>query len=141
MDRVNVSTFRNMKELRPAGTSVPISFIFDPRWLAVLLLGGGKARNWRSWYGDNIPVAERRYPRWLETSAARRLAEIRKAHGHVRQADVAALMGVSQARVSQLESGGLSHTELGTLQSYVAALGGHLRIVADFGEDSVELSA
>lgn len=72
---------------------------------------------------------------------AQRLAEIRKAHGHARQADVAALMGVSQARVSKLESGDLSHTELGTLQSYVAALGGNLRIVADFGESSVELTA
>jgi len=29
----------------------------------------------------------------------------------------------------------------GTLQSYVAALGGQLRIVADFGESSVELTA
>ena len=56
------------------------------------------------------------------------------------QADVAALMGVSQARVSKLESGDLSHTELGTLQSYVAALGGQLRIVAQFGDRSVELS-
>ena len=50
-------------------------------------------------------------------------------------------MGVSQARVSKLESGDLSHTELGTLQSYVAALGGNLRIVADFGESTVELTA
>ena len=40
--------------------------------------------------------------------AAPRLAEIRKAHGHARQSDVAALMGVSQARVSKLESGDLS---------------------------------
>jgi predicted XRE-type DNA-binding protein len=76
-----------------------------------------------------------------EAVQAYRLAEIRKAHGHARQADVAALMGVSQARVSQLESGDLAHTELGTLQAYVAALGGHLRIVADFGEDSLELTA
>jgi predicted XRE-type DNA-binding protein len=75
-----------------------------------------------------------------EAVQAYRLAEIRKAHGHARQADVAALMGVSQSRVSQLESGDLAHTELGTLQSYVAALGGQLRIVADFGEDSVELT-
>jgi hypothetical protein len=37
-------------------------------------------------------------------------------------------MGVSQARVSKLECGDLSHTELGTLQWYVAALGGNLRI-------------
>jgi predicted XRE-type DNA-binding protein len=76
-----------------------------------------------------------------DTVYARRLAEIRKAHGLVRQADVATLMGVSQARVSKLESGDLSHTELGTLQSYVAALGGQLRIVADFGANSVELTA
>jgi predicted XRE-type DNA-binding protein len=75
------------------------------------------------------------------TVQAHRLAEIRKTLGHARQADVAALMGVSQARVSKLESGDLSHTELGTLQSYVAALGGQLRVVADFGENRVELTA
>lgn len=71
---------------------------------------------------------------------AQRLADIRKAHGHARQADVAALMGVSQARVSKLESGDLSRTEVGTLQAYVAALGGQLRIVAEFGEKTVELT-
>jgi hypothetical protein len=49
-------------------------------------------------------------------------------------------MGVSQARVSKLESADLSHTELGTLPYYVAALGGQLRIVAQFGDRSVELS-
>jgi DNA-binding transcriptional regulator YiaG len=38
---------------------------------------------------------------------AERLADIRKAHGHARQSDVAALMGISQARVSKLESGDL----------------------------------
>jgi predicted transcriptional regulator len=70
-----------------------------------------------------------------------RLADIRKARGHARQADVAALTGVSQARVSKLETGDLSHTKLGTLQSYVAALGGSLRIVAEFGESTVELTA
>lgn len=72
---------------------------------------------------------------------AQRLADIRKAHGLIRQADVAAAMGVSQARVSKLEGGDLSHTELGTLQSYVAALGGQLRIIAEFGEAAVELTS
>lgn len=71
---------------------------------------------------------------------AQRLADVRKAH-HARQADVAALMGVSQARVSKLEAGDLSHTEIGTLQSYVACLGGSLRIIADFGQETVELTA
>jgi len=46
---------------------------------------------------------------------------------------------VSQAWVSKLESGDLSHTELGTLRSYIAALGGNLRIVAEFNESTVEL--
>ncbi len=106
------------------------------------------ARNWREIRAD--AVAQGRVKPEQAAAAreamrdavhAHRLAEIRKAHGHARQADVAALMGVSQARVSKLESGDLSHTEVGTLQAYVAALGGHLRIVAEFGENSVELSA
>ncbi len=33
--------------------------------------------------------------------------------------------------------GDLSHTELGTLESYVEALGGKLRVVADFGDKSI----
>ncbi|KEB73702.1 transcriptional regulator, partial [Mycobacterium tuberculosis MAL020205] len=87
------------------------------------------------------PPAEVSDQRVSGLTGAVHLAEIRKALGHARQADVAALMGVSQARVSKLESGDLSHTELGTLQAYVAALGGHLRIVAEFGENTVELTA
>ncbi|OBF47114.1 hypothetical protein A5778_25440 [Mycolicibacterium monacense] len=65
VDRVNGSKFHNMKELRPAGTSVRILFIFDPQRQAILLLGGDKAGNWRSWYDENIPVADERYTRWL----------------------------------------------------------------------------
>jgi predicted XRE-type DNA-binding protein len=106
------------------------------------------ARNWREIRAQ--AVAQRRLdPKRVKVARnemqaalqAHRLAEIRRALGHARQADVAALMGVSQARVSKLEAGDLSHTEVGTLQSYVAALGGHLRIVADFGESSIELTA
>jgi len=106
------------------------------------------ARNWREIRAEAIAQgrldparADAARREMHEAVQAYRLAEIRKAHGHARQADVAALMGVSQARVSMLESGDLSHTELGTLQSYVAALGGHLRIVAEFGESIVELTA
>ena len=56
-----------MTELRPAGTSIRILFIFDPRRQAILLLGGDKAGGWRNWYDKNIPIAERRYESWLET--------------------------------------------------------------------------
>jgi hypothetical protein len=65
VDRVNGSNFHSMKELRPAGTSMRILFIFDPRRQAILLLGGDKAGNWKSWYDKNIPVAEGRYENWL----------------------------------------------------------------------------
>jgi len=106
------------------------------------------ARNWRDIRAEAVKQgvadsarADASRKELREAVQAHRLADIRKALGHTRQADVAALMGVSQARVSKLESGDLSHTELGTLQSYVAALGGHLRVVADFGESSVELTA
>jgi hypothetical protein len=65
VDRVKGSKFHSMKELRPAGTSIRILFIFDPRSQAILLLGGNKAGRWKSWYDKNIPVANRRYENWL----------------------------------------------------------------------------
>jgi len=67
VDKVNGSKFHSMKELRPAGTSIRILFIFDPLRQAILLLGGDKAGNWKSWYDKNIPTAERRYENWLAT--------------------------------------------------------------------------
>lgn len=44
-------------------------------------------------------------------------------------------MGVSQRRVSQIERGEIDRSELGTVQSYVEALGGHVEVVADFGDE------
>ena len=65
VDKVNGSKYHSMKELRPAGTSIRILFIFDPRRQAILLLGGDKAGSWKSWYDKNIPIAERCYENWL----------------------------------------------------------------------------
>lgn len=103
------------------------------------------ARNWRDIRAEALKrglvdpsQADASRKELHEAVQAQRLADIRKAHGH-RQSDIAELMGVSQARVSKLESGDLSHTELGTLASYVAAFGGKLRVVADFGHRTVEL--
>jgi hypothetical protein len=67
VDKVNGSKFHSMKELRPAGTSIRVLFIFDQRRQAILLLGGDKAGNWKTWYDKNIPIAERRYQSWLAT--------------------------------------------------------------------------
>lgn len=67
---------------------------------------------------------------------AYRLAEIRRGRG-MTQTDVAAEMSVSQRRVSAVERGVLSRTELGTVAAYVQALGGKVEIVADFGDERI----
>jgi hypothetical protein len=57
-----------MKELRIHYQGEPwrILFAFDPLRQAILLVGGNKTGNNR-WYKENIPIAERRYERYLET--------------------------------------------------------------------------
>jgi predicted transcriptional regulator len=69
---------------------------------------------------------------------AHRLAEVRKRQ-HATQTELAARMGVSQSRVSDIERGKLGRSEVDTLAAYVAALGGKLKIVADFGDESLVL--
>lgn len=60
---------------------------------------------------------------------AHRLAEIRKAHSLTQQ-DVARAMGVTQSRVSRIESGDIARSELSTLAAYVRALGGEVHVLA-----------
>jgi DNA-binding XRE family transcriptional regulator len=67
---------------------------------------------------------------------AYRLAEIRRAR-HLTQQQVAASLGVSKARVSQIEHGQADRTAIQGLASYVAALGGRLELVADFGDERI----
>jgi DNA-binding XRE family transcriptional regulator len=64
---------------------------------------------------------------------AYRLAEVRRAQ-ELTQREIAATMGVSPPRVSAIEHGEVDRTELATLRSYIEALGGRLRVVADFGD-------
>lgn len=70
--------------------------------------------------------------------AAYRLAEIRKEQRRT-QTDVGRQMGVSQKRVSELEHGELARTEVDTISRYVSALGGRVRIVADFPGHTVTI--
>jgi predicted XRE-type DNA-binding protein len=71
-------------------------------------------------------------------SRAHRLAEVRKRQ-HATQVEVAQAMGVTQARVSRIEKGEIRRSEIDTLAAYVAALGGTLKIVAEFGSESYVL--
>lgn len=68
-----------------------------------------------------------------------RLAQLRENAG-VSQTELARRMGVSQPRISQLEQGDPGQMELDTLRRYVGALGGRLRVVADFDDHDVTVS-
>jgi predicted XRE-type DNA-binding protein len=68
-----------------------------------------------------------------------RLAQLREQQG-LSQSEVAARMGISQPRVSQLERGDVDQMVVDTLERYVAALGGRLRVVADFDDHDVTVS-
>jgi len=60
------------------------------------------------------------------------LAQMRKQQG-LTQAQVATAMGVSQVRVSRMEHGDVKKMQVESIAAYVSAIGGHLRLVADFG--------
>ena len=64
VDNVHSSRHANMKELRPS-TTVRILFAFDPRRVAILLLGGDKGGRRNRWYDERIPVADRLYDEHL----------------------------------------------------------------------------
>lgn len=85
---------------------------------------------------DEIRAGARRL---VSQSRAHRLAEMRKELG-LTQTDVAARMHVRQERVSAIERGKATSAEVGTMAAYVAALGGKLEIVADFGGTRVVIT-
>jgi transcriptional regulator with XRE-family HTH domain len=68
---------------------------------------------------------------------ALKLAEIRE-HQALTQKDLPERLGISQARISQMEHG--EDLYLSTLSTYVAALGGRLEIRAVFPEETVILT-
>ncbi|MBB6174063.1 DNA-binding transcriptional regulator YiaG [Nocardiopsis mwathae] len=74
--------------------------------------------------------------RLQEEAQGWRLAEMRRRR-HLTQAQVAQRMGVSVARVSQIEQGDVSTRE--SLDRYVTALGGTLKLVADFGDEQLKV--
>jgi len=60
VDSVKGSRYLNMKELRPTPT-IRIFFAFDPRRMAVLLIGGDKAGKTKRFYRQMISKADKVY--------------------------------------------------------------------------------
>jgi transcriptional regulator with XRE-family HTH domain len=73
----------------------------------------------------------------LDEARGWRLAELRKRR-EMTQEQVASRMGVSVARVSQIEAGSVSTQEV--LGRYIEALGGTLKLVADFGDEQLKVA-
>jgi len=72
----------------------------------------------------------------LAQARGHQLAEARKQLG-IGQKDIAATMGVTIARISQIEHGDVTSFEV--IARYVQALGGRLDLVADFGDRTIRL--
>jgi hypothetical protein len=63
-DVVRQSRHQHMKELRPTST-IRILFAFDPKRVAILLIGGDKRGSWNRWYDQMVPVADALYDEHL----------------------------------------------------------------------------
>jgi transcriptional regulator with XRE-family HTH domain len=87
---------------------------------------------------DEAEVAEHK-ERMLAEVRATRLREMREQRGLTQQ-EVADRMHISQPRVAAIEKGEVLTTEVGTIERYVAALGGKLEITVNFDGDRLALS-
>jgi DNA-binding XRE family transcriptional regulator len=73
----------------------------------------------------------------LDQARGWRLAELRKRR-EMTQEQVASRMGISVSRVSQIENGDVSTQDV--LARYIAALGGTLKLIADFGDEQLKVA-
>ena len=64
---VNGSKYSHMRELRiqSGGNPIRVFYAFDPRRVAILLIGGDKTGNKR-FYEEYIPIADRLYDEYLK---------------------------------------------------------------------------
>lgn len=64
---IQTSRFPNMKELIPMGSNIRVLFAFDPRRMAILLIGGDKENEWNAWYDRIVPLADDLYQEHLDS--------------------------------------------------------------------------
>lgn len=58
--------YPRLKELRcSADGSLRVLFMFDPRRVGIILVGGDKTGEWNNWYDRWVPVADDLYDEYL----------------------------------------------------------------------------
>lgn len=77
--------------------------------------------------------------RMLSEVRAYRLRQLRE-QLNLTQTDVAALLSVSQKRVSRIERGDIEHAQVDTLRRYAEALGGTLRVEIAIGDEAYQVA-
>lgn len=77
--------------------------------------------------------------RMLEAVRAYRLRELREA-SELTQVELAVRLNVSQNRVSRIEHGDIERAQVDTLRKYVEAVGGHLRVEVELGDERIRIA-
>lgn len=77
--------------------------------------------------------------RMLSEVRAYHLRELREQAG-LTQAQLAERIGVGQRQVSKIEHGDLDNTKIGTIRSYLEAVGGELAIEYVLGDQRVQVA-
>ena len=77
--------------------------------------------------------------RMIAETRSWRLRELREQFD-LTPVELAAELDVSQNRVSRIERGDIDKTQVDTLRRYVEALGGHLRLVVQVGDDTFQIA-
>jgi hypothetical protein len=62
---IKSSRHHEMRELRAVTGNIRVLYGIDPNRRAVLLVGGDKTNNWRGWYDQNVPNADRAWDQHL----------------------------------------------------------------------------
>lgn len=84
-------------------------------------------------------VVEAHKERMLAEVRAYKLRELREQAG-LTQAQLAARIGVGQRQVSKIEHGDLDSAKVGTIRSYLEAVGGGLAIEYVMGDQRVQVA-
>jgi DNA-binding XRE family transcriptional regulator len=109
-----------------------LALSYDAKFVIACAALDHMARKWQELKQRMSPAARRRVDaRVKETLAAMPLAEVRRAVG-LTQEELASRLDVGQGSVSKLENA--ADMYLTTLRKYVEALGGELRLIAEFPE-------
>lgn len=77
--------------------------------------------------------------RMLAEIRAHRLRELREEAG-LTQAQLAERIGVGQRQVSKIENGDLDSTKIGTIRSYLQAVGGDMTIDYVVGDQRIQVA-